>query len=186
MTKEKEKARKDEYQKALDAYSQAMRAFHKGNYEKATELLRDFLEKHTSEKEFVDRAQIYLEICKKQQKKERFNLKTFDEYYEYSVYKINQGDYEGALKVLEKAQEMKPQEGKIFYLMADAYCLMGKTEQSLDHLKKAIQLDKYFRILAQNDGDFEPLWEYRWKIQNSKHQITNKSQIPISNDQNMF
>lgn len=159
MAEEKEKARKDEYQKALSVFSQAMKAFHKADYGKASELLKAFLDKHTSEKEFVDRAQIYLAICEKQQKKERAHLKIFDDYYEYSVYKMNQGDYEEALKLLAKAREMKPREGKILYLIANTYCLMGQTEQSLDHLKKAIQLDNYFRILAQNDGDFEPLWE---------------------------
>jgi hypothetical protein len=29
----------------------------------------------------------------------------------------------------------------------------------LDHLKTAIQLDSFLKILAQNDTDFEPLWE---------------------------
>jgi len=159
MEKEKEKVKKDEYQKAFFAYTQAMRSFHKGDYEKAIELLKAFLDKYASEKELVDRAQIYLTICRAEQKKEKIQLKTFDDYYEYSVYRINQGDYEGALKLLEKALDMKPQEGKILYLMADAYCLMGQSEQCLENLKRAIQLDKYFSILAQNEADFESLWE---------------------------
>ena len=159
MEKEKEKVKKDEYQKAFFAYTQAMRSFHKGDYEKAAELLKAFLDKYASEKELVDRAQIYLTICRVEQKKEKIQLKTFDDYYEYSVYRINQGDYEGALKLLEKALDMKPQEGKILYLMADAYCLMGQSEQCLENLKRAIQLDKYFSILAQNEANFESLWE---------------------------
>ena len=159
MAKEKEKVRKDEYQKALSFYSQAMKAFHKGDYEKAAELLKAFLDKDVSEKELIDRAQVYLTMCRVRKETEKIQLKTFDDYYQYSVFKLNQGDYEGALKLLEKAQEMKPQEGKIPYLIADIYSLMGKTEQCLNYLKKAIQLDKYFKILAQNERDFEPLWE---------------------------
>jgi len=159
VTKEKEKIKKDDYQKALLAYNQAMKAYHKGEYEKASELLKDFLEKHSSEKELVDRVQIYIAISGARKEKEKVQLKTFGDYYEYSVYKINQGDYEEALKLLDKAYEMKPKEGKILYLMADTYCLMGQAEQCLEHLKKAIQLDKFFGILAQNEGDFEPLWE---------------------------
>lgn len=159
MTKEKEKVKKDDYQRAFTAYDQAMKAFHKGDYERASELLKAFLEKHTPERELADRARAYLEICQEQSKKEKIQLKTFDDYYQYSIYMINQGDYEEALKLLEKAREMKPREGKILYLMADTYCLMGKMDECLEHLKKAIQIDSFFRILAQNEGDFEPLWE---------------------------
>ena len=157
--KEKEKARKDDYEKALASFTQAMRAFHKGEFTKATELLKAFVEKFASERELIDRAQVYLEICASREKKEKIQLNTFNDYYYYSVYKINQGEYEEALKLLEKAREMKPKEGKIPYLMADTYCLMREQEQCLEYLKKAIQLDKFFSTLAQNESDFEPLWE---------------------------
>jgi len=159
VARDKGKVNRDDYQKALLTYNQAMKAFRKGDYEKTAEILKTFSEKHASEKELVDRAQIYLTICKERQKKEKILLKTFDDFYQYSVYRINQGEYKEALKWLERARQMKPKEGKIFYLMADAYCIMGDTEACLEHLKKAIQIDKYFSILAQNESDFESLRE---------------------------
>ena len=159
MTKEKEKIKKDEYQKALSDYTQAMKALNRRDYERAGELFKAFLEKHASERELADRVQIYLKVCQKQKKVEKIQLKTFNDYYQYSVHKINKGDYEEAMKLLGKAREMKPREGKILYLIADAYCLMGETEKCLEHLKKAIQMDDFFRTLAQNERDFEPIWE---------------------------
>ncbi len=154
-----EKAKKDSYEKALSAYSEAMREFHKGRMEKAQELLKSFLEKYDTEKELVDRARMYLEITQEKGKKETVSLKTVDDYFHYSVYKMNTGDHEEALKLLEKALEMKEDEGRIYYFMATAYVLMGKTEEALEHLKKAFQKDKFYRTLAQNETDFEPLWE---------------------------
>jgi len=159
VAEEKSKIKKDNYQKALSAYTQAMRHFHKGQYEEAAEKLKALLEKYPEEKEIADRVQIYLAICQERQKKEISQLKTFDDYYQYSVYKINQGDYQEALKHLEKAHQMKPDEGKILYLMADAYCLMGKKDECLEYLKKAIQVDRFFSVLAQNESDFEGLRE---------------------------
>ncbi len=159
MTKEKDKIKKDEYEKALSAFSQAMKPFHKGDYKKADELLKAFLDKHRSEKELVDRARIYLTICGEQQSKEKVQLKTFEDYYQHGVFKTNQENYEEALKLLEKAREMKPKEGKILYLMAGTYCLKGENEKCFELLKNAIQLDKYFSILARNERDFESLWE---------------------------
>jgi hypothetical protein len=43
--------------------------------------------------------------------------------------------------------------------MAAIYQSMGDTDQSLEFLKKSIQKDKYFKVLAQNDSDFEDLRE---------------------------
>ena len=154
-----QRSKKDEYQKVLASYGQAIKEFHKGDFEKACELLEAFIEKYPTEREVVDRARTYAAVARKRPKKESVPLKCFDDYFRYGVVKINQGDFEAALKLLEKALEYKEKEGQVYYVLADAYCLMGQPETGLDYLKKAIQKDKSFSILAQNEPDFEPLWE---------------------------
>ena len=154
-----EKTKKSDYEKSLLAYSQAMKVFHKGDYPRAAELLKEFLGKHVSEKELVDRAKVYLSICEGRQEDTEVKLKTADDYYQFGIYKLNQGEYEESLKLLKKCAEIKPKEGKFFYSMADCYCMMGKEDECLECLKKAIQIDKYFKIMAQNERDFERLWE---------------------------
>jgi tetratricopeptide (TPR) repeat protein len=153
-----EKIKKDVYEKALAAYSEAMREFHKGRLDKAKELLEAFLEKHDTEKELVDRAKIYLQMTREKGKKETVTLKTLDDYVYHSIYKINSGAHEEALQFLAKALDMEEEEGRVYYLMADAHILMGKAEEAMECLKKAFQKDKVYRILAQNEIDFEPLW----------------------------
>ena len=66
---------------------------------------------------------------------------------------------EEALKLLEKALEYKEKEGLVSYLAADVHSLMGQVDEALDLLKKAVQKDKNFAVLAQNEPDFEALWE---------------------------
>lgn len=157
--------KKDDYQKALSLYSQAIKDFRKGDYEKAAASFESLIEKFPEEYELADRARVYLTICKKGVKKETVALKTLDDYLFYSQMKINQADYEGALKLLEKALEFKKEEAKIYFLMATAYVLSGRQEESLEALKKAIQKDKSMAILAQNEPDFQPLWEdKRFKV----------------------
>jgi len=153
------KAKKDEYQKALTAFGHAMKEFHKGDLEKAAESLRAFIEKFPADRELVDRARIYLTLAERRPRREAVSLKNLEDHFQASVFKINQGDYEGALKTLEKALEFKDEEGRVYYLMADAYMMLNQPEASLEHLKKAVQKDKFFSILAQNEPDFEPLWE---------------------------
>jgi tetratricopeptide (TPR) repeat protein len=159
-----EKTKKDVYEKALAAFAEAMKEFHKGRLEKAKELLEAFLEKHDTEKELVDRAKMYLQMTREKGKKETVSLKTIDDYVYHSIYKINSGGHEEALKFLEKALDMKEEEGRIYYLMADAHILMGKAEEAMECLKKAFQKDKVYRILAQNEIDFEPLWNDKFKL----------------------
>ena len=154
-----EKARKDSYEKALSAYSEAVREFRKGRTDKAKELFALFLEKYDAEKELVDRSRIYLSILQEKGKKELFHPKSAEDHYLQGVYRMNMGDFEGARKSLEKALEMNAEEGKVYYLLADLHYLMGDTESALENLKKAFQKDKFFRVLAQNEIDFEPLWE---------------------------
>ncbi|MFC2161400.1 hypothetical protein ACFLRX_07095 [Acidobacteriota bacterium] len=159
MPSEKEKARKDLYKKALTAFEQAMKVFHKGDYKKATDLLGAFLEKHNSENELVDRAKIYLKISNDRLNKDKGTLKTFDDYYQNGVLKANQREYEEALKILDKARSLNPKEGKVSYLMSSVYCLMDQQEKCLEHLEQAVELDSFFAVLAQNEDDFVSLKE---------------------------
>jgi tetratricopeptide (TPR) repeat protein len=154
-----QKTKKDEYQKALAAYGLAMKDFHKGVLDKAAVELKAFIEKFPEERELVDRAQIYLNIAQKRPRKETVHPKDFEDHFNYAVYKANAGDREGALKLLEKALEFKKDEAKVHYLIADVLSLLGRGDDSLEALKKAIQKDKLFAVLAQNETDFEPLWE---------------------------
>lgn len=156
-----EKARKDDYQKALIAYGEAVKEFRRQRYDKAAESLRGFIEKFPVERELADRAKMYVSISeeKLREPKEAVPLKTFEDYYQYGIYKTNAGEFEEAQKLLEKAEKMGPDEGRVHYALADLFCLMGQSDTALEHLKRAIQIDKFFRILAQNESDFEPLWD---------------------------
>lgn len=159
MTKEEQKmSPKERYQKALDYYSKAMKEYRKGDFQKASELLREFIKNFSSEKELYNRAQLYLSICE-EKKKKKVTLKDFDDYYQHSVYKLNRGEYDEALNYADKALEKKPKEGKVYYLKALIFCSRGNKEQCIENLKKAVQLDKFFKVLAQNEVNFEPLKE---------------------------
>jgi tetratricopeptide (TPR) repeat protein len=154
-----QRSKKDEYQKALAAFGQAAKEFQKGDFDKAGASFKDFIEKYPVDKEVVDRAKAYLAIIQKRTKKDHPPLKAFEDHYRFAVTRLNQKDYQGAIKALEKALEYKEQEGLVHYLLADAHCLLGQADDALELLKKAVQKDRQFAILAQNEPDFETLWE---------------------------
>lgn len=157
MSAEKDKAKIDSFEKTLSSYSQAVKAFRRGDCSKTKQYFEAFIEKYPLEKELIDRAKIYMKICEDKGKKDDFALKDFNDYYEMGVYNLNKGAYEEAIKLFNKALEKDSDEGKIFYLIGKAHFLMGDKDKFLDNLKSAIQVDKSFKIFAQNDMDIDDI-----------------------------
>ncbi len=156
-----ERTKKDEYQKALSAYTDAMKEFHKGRFEKAAELLRGVIEKHSAEREFADRAKMYLAVCDVRLKESREVPvpKSYEDFCHFGVYQMNLGRYDEALKLLDKALKLKPDEAIAHYLTAAALARTDKPDEAFEALKRAIQIDKFYKIPAQNEADFQSLWE---------------------------
>jgi predicted Zn-dependent protease len=156
-----ERTKKDEYQKALAAYSEALKEFHKGRFDKAADLLNGLIEKYPGEREFADRARTYLTICDRKLKepKEIPAPKTLEEFCHHGVYRMNRGEYEEAQKMFEKAAKLDPESAVVSYLTAALFAAANKPDEAIESLKKAVQGDKFYRILAQNEADFESLWE---------------------------
>jgi len=151
--------KKNDYEKALAAFTQANKAFRGRDWKKASELFRAFIEKYSPEKDLADRARMYLMICEGRERKETSPLKTAEDHYQMAVFKQNLGEYDEALELLDRALEKAPEDGRILYMRALTQCLTGKTEECLESLKEAVKADAFYRILARNESGFEPLWE---------------------------
>jgi len=156
---EKDKTKHDDYEKALNAYRQAVKTFRKKDYQKAYEQLQNFMNKFSDEKELCARSDVYLKICEGQLEKRTEEPKDFEDYFLHSVFQFNSGKLEEALELAKKAEKKQPKQGKIHYLIANIYLKMDKVEEALESLKKAVHLDKFFKTLARNETDFEKLWK---------------------------
>ena len=64
-------------------------------------------------------------------------------------------DYEGALRVLEEGLEERPGAGIGLYNLACVENLIGRSDDALKHLKKAIVADERFVEQARGDADFD-------------------------------
>ncbi len=160
-----ESSKKSDYDKALSLYNQGIKEFRKEDYEKALSSFESLLGKYPEEHELIDRAKVYMSICKRGKKQEVISPKSISDFLFFAQMKINQSDFDGAIKLLEKALEQKREEARVYYLMATAYVQKGQIEKGLEALKKAIQKDKTMAIMAQNEPDFEPIWlDKRFKV----------------------
>jgi len=152
---EKKKTSINDYQKALSSFSKAMKYFHKGDFDKAKPALKDFIKSHSEEKELLDRAKLYIDIIQGREEKESIPLKSFDDYYQQGIFLLNQGRYEESLELLKKANKKKAKQAKVYYALANVFCLMDQKDKCIANLRKAMELDEFYGILAQNETDFE-------------------------------
>jgi len=157
VTAEKTKTRKDEYEKALAAYGQSMKIFHKGDFAKAQESLTAFMKKYPEERELMDRVRIYLSICESRLHPVKISHKSFEEHYLWGLVYLNRKDFEQAHKLLHIAHGQDPKSGKALYALAIVNHLMGRESEGMDFLEKAVGLDSEFAVLARNESDFESL-----------------------------
>ena len=68
-------------------------------------------------------------------------------------------EIEEALKLLVKARKMEPEQGKIPYMMSIASLKQEKVDEAFTYLEKAVELDDFFAVLAQNEIDFGDIKE---------------------------
>jgi len=156
-----EKSKKDEYQKALAAFSEAVKEFRKSKWEKSVDLFRDFIEKFPAERDLAARARTYQAIAEERFREPREIPvpKTVEDFIHAAVYKLNGGAADEALVFVEKALKSAPEDARVLFLQANILCRSGQLDAALESLKKAVQNEKSYRILAQNEIDFAPLWE---------------------------
>jgi len=152
---EKKKTSMNDYQKALSSFNKAMKYFHKGEFDKAKKSLDDFVKAHSEEKELLDRAKLYLDIIQARGEKDSIPLKSFEDHYQYGIFRLNQGRFEEAIDLFQKANKKKSKQAKVYYAIANAYCLMEEKDKCISNLKKAVELDEFYGILAQNETDFD-------------------------------
>ncbi len=83
--------------------------------------------------------------------------KSADDFELAATEHLNQGDGEGALKLLGGGLRKHPKHAGLWYLDACAHVQTGALEAALASLGKAIALDPQNRIYALNGKDFAPL-----------------------------
>jgi tetratricopeptide (TPR) repeat protein len=143
-------AARKEYEKAIDL-------FHRRHFDEAARRFEDLIGKHPDEKEFLDRARMYLTACRNGKKAKTASMDSIEEIYHAAVFEKNRGNVERALDLLRKSAGKKDGDGRVHYLAACCFALQGDVEQALQSLRKAIAADDQNRIQARLEADLSAL-----------------------------
>ena len=144
------------YLKALADYERAMTALQKRDYIRAEEMFAKMMETHPAERDLVDRARVYINLCRNQ-RVTAGSPQGFDDHYYQGVVLSNRGQHHEALQLFDKALRFKQDSDKVHYAMAAAYAQVNDRSRALSALRRAVDLDPSCRLHARQDPDFDSL-----------------------------
>ena len=159
---ETEKARREESRrqapvaKALKIFEAGVKKLLDGNNSEAAKDFQALLDDPPTDLGLVLRARQYLSAAISAKTMEP-NLTTAEDMYNHGVVLLNDGDIEGALKILGVAAKQAPKDDRIMYVRALALGISGDEEAATEQLQAAIKANETNRVYAHNDPDFEPL-----------------------------
>jgi tetratricopeptide (TPR) repeat protein len=145
-------------------FEKAISFFHKRDFERARGLFEKAAEGPV--REIAHSARTHARMCSLRTEQQATPLVTSEDYYNYGVALLNQGDFEAAGKYLEHALRLAPNHDHIYYAMALCCGLKGDIGRAYANLRRAVELQPRNLAQARNDPDFAefvrqpPLEEY--------------------------
>jgi len=126
-------------------------------FRKARTELKTLLETYPGEMDILARARSYIQICDREEVAQKKPAVTTDQLYTLGVMEHNKGNYEKAISYFIQSLENHPQADYIYYSVAASQAMKGDLAQSIENLRKAVELNEDSRIYAKNDSDFSAL-----------------------------
>jgi tetratricopeptide (TPR) repeat protein len=149
--------RKPAFYEALAVYEAGVRALQRHDFEAGAEGFRGVIQRYPDERELVERARLYLQVCEREKARRPATPQTASEWVYAATVALNAGDQESALSHLGRALEKAPDSDHAHYIMAVALADKGDPSAALRHLQRAISLNPDNRSTALQDPDLSAL-----------------------------
>jgi Tfp pilus assembly protein PilF len=152
-------SRKPAFYEALARYELGVRALQRHDFAVAADSFRHVVQQYPDERELVERARLYLQVCERETARRPAGPQTPAERVYAATVALNSGDSDTALAHLTKALEQDSDSDHAHYIMAVALVERSDFDSALNHLRSAIELNPDNRSLATQDPDLGPLRE---------------------------
>ena len=142
---------------AVLVFQQAMEALHAHHYVEAESAFRGLIDQYPAERALLDRARVYLDLCRRELERRPTVPKTIEERLIEATAALNNGD-DGRAETLAKGVVAdSPDQDLALYLLAAVEARRGDQDAALSLLTKAFAVRPEIRAQARHDADFEPL-----------------------------
>jgi len=140
---------------AFQHYQAAVQLLQQGKFEKASAAFEKLL--HTAPPEIQERCQMYMTTCMRQMERPQLSFLTPEEHYDYAVSQLNTGYYEEARDQFQNILDSYPQADYAYYGLALLGAITGHSQDCLQNLARAIELNPRNRLQARVDNDFQSM-----------------------------
>jgi len=130
-------------------------------FRKARHELKTLLETYPGELDILARARSYIQICDREEAAQKKQTISTDQLYALGVLEHNKANYDMAISYFLQSLEKHPDADYIYYSVAASMAMKGDLAQSLENLRKAVELNEDSRVYAKNDADFSALQSKR-------------------------
>jgi tetratricopeptide (TPR) repeat protein len=140
---------------AFQHYQGAVQLLQQAKYEKALAAFEKLLPEAPIE--IKERCQMYIQTCRRQLERTKLAFVTPEEHYDYAVSQLNDGYFEEAREQFGKILSAHPGADYAFYGLALLDSITGRTQDCLNNLARAIELNPRNRLQARADNDFQSM-----------------------------
>ena len=137
----------------LQRYQAAVQLLQQGKYDKALAAFEKLLP--DTPIELKERCRMYVSTCQRQLEATELAFATPEEHYDYAVSQLNTGYYEEAREEFDKILTRHPEADYAYYGMAVLDSILGRTQECLNNLARAIEMNPRNRQQARVDNDFQ-------------------------------
>jgi len=140
---------------AFQHYQAAVQLLQQGRFDKALAAFEKLCP--TAPPELKERCKMYISTCQRQLEKHNLTFLTPEEHYDYAISQLNTGYYEEAREQFSAILVTYPKADYALYGLAILDAITGRTQDCLNSLAQAIELNPRNRLQARADNDFQSM-----------------------------
>lgn len=139
---------------ALSLLEKGIELIFQKEFRKARVELKSLVESYPEELDILARARSYIQICEREEAAQKKQSVSTDQLYALGVMEHNKANYDAAISYFLQSLQNRPNADYIYYSVAASHAMKGNLSESLENLRKAVELNEDSRIYAKNDADF--------------------------------
>jgi tetratricopeptide (TPR) repeat protein len=153
-----------ELKQIRETFTRGIDLFRQRQYKEAlavfTEIVQEYEDsEYYSILEIEGRSKVYKKICEAQLFPVKIELRDDEDYLFDGIYQLNTGNLDKALERFNYLKEKNYQDPYLIYLLSLVYLKKEDTETCFKYLKQAIDQEEYYKVIAYNEPDFDPLFD---------------------------
>ncbi len=153
-----------ELKRITDEFAKGIKAFNQQSCKDAVVIFGRIVEKYKDSEyygvlEIQARSKVYKNICMSRANPAKISLESDEDYLYNGIFHLNAGRLENALERFEYLEKKSYSDPYLNYLLAVVYLKKEETDACLDYLKAAVDKDPFYKVIAHNEPDFDPLFE---------------------------